>query len=138
MVMSAVIVAQMEGIRAKINMVEERIEDKKEELQRLEDALADLGSNKSDFLEKKKLCLEPEFTTQTFHGDNADNVDDVREDGVKVNFIAIPEDQISNAETEVSDQIDIVEQEISDLETEVATLEASLASLELTKSVVSN
>ncbi|HZW68607.1 MAG TPA: DUF5082 family protein [Pseudogracilibacillus sp.] len=98
--------------------------DREEELRRLEEALSDLESNKSDFINKKVICLDPKFTSKTLHGSNADNLDDIREGQVQKSFLAIPEDQISNAIEIISDKITEVKERITDLENTISDLES--------------
>ena len=121
--------AQLAAIRGQIADAEMELEEKKEELRRLQDALSELGANKSDFISKEGICLEPEFSLKTFHGENADDFDDFREGELKVSFLAIPNEQITDAEGKISDKIAEVEAEIEALESRIASLEATYARL---------
>src|SRR5699024_11385975 len=60
-----------------------RLSNKEEDLKRLEKALSDLGRNKSDFTDTKEICLEPECAANSLLGDNADDLDALKEDGLR-------------------------------------------------------
>lgn len=92
---------------------------KEEELQRLQDALTDLGDNKSDFLESKKKCLKPECTSNTLHGDNEEDLDDFREETIQ-------------------EKIEQLKQEIKSLESTIAGLETQQSVLSAKKTEVKN
>ncbi|WP_088052492.1 YwqH-like family protein [Virgibacillus dakarensis] len=121
--------AQLAAIQSLISAYRLRLSEKQEELKRLQRALSELGMNKSDFIESKGICLKPEFTAKTFHGENAEDLDGFRADGLQASFVAVPNEQISAAEGKISDQIAIVEKEIASLESTISSLEAQLAAL---------
>ncbi|MBU5465333.1 DUF5082 domain-containing protein [Virgibacillus sp. MSJ-26] len=121
------------AIQAQIYSAKFKLENKRKELQRLEDALSDLERNKNKFIDNYYLCREPEFTRQTLHGDNADNVNNIRENELLVNYVEIYYNQLGHAETKISDKITEVNQEITDLENRIRTLEASYANLLIIK-----
>jgi len=96
---------QLAAVRSQISDAKMKLEEKREELKRLQDALSELTANKSDFISKEGICLEPGFSLKTFHGENAD------------------------AEGKISDKIEEVEAEIESLELKIATLEGTYAKL---------
>ncbi|MBU5465354.1 DUF5082 domain-containing protein [Virgibacillus sp. MSJ-26] len=112
-----------------IGSAQMQIMEKEEKLSKLEDALTKLASNKSDFIGKKDICLEPEFTSKTLHGENASDLDDIRENQLQVSFVAIPKEQIDDAEDKIGDQIEVLEEEISSLEGTISSLESRRESL---------
>lgn len=111
---------------------------KEEELQRLQDALTDLGDNKSDFLESKTKCLKPECTSNTLHGDNEEDLDDFREGTLRKSFLAIPNEDISDAEETIQEKIEQLKQEIKSLESTIAGLETQQSVLSAKKTEVKN
>ncbi|WP_106496235.1 YwqH-like family protein [Lentibacillus sp. Marseille-P4043] len=121
--------AQLAAIQGLISAYRLQLNEKREELRRLKKALSELGMNKSDFMESKGMCLKPEITAKTFHGENADDLDGFREDGLQASFVAIHNEQISAAEGKISARIAIVKQEIASLENTISSLEAQLAAL---------
>jgi len=115
-----------------------RLSDKEEDLKRLEKALSDLGRNKSDFTDTKEICLEPECAANSLLGDNADDLDALKEDGLQPGFVSIPNEQISAAEETISEEIEIVQQEIADLKSSIASLETQHEELTEQKQEVKN
>lgn len=121
--------SQLWRIQSSIWSAKNRLEQKKEELQRLMQALSDLRQNKSDFINMKRICKEPELTPKTLHGDHANKLDTFRKNELQVNFLAIPYEQISSAETAIRDKVLVVQNEITALESSIAGLESSYAYL---------
>src|SRR5690625_5765946 len=74
-------------------------DEKKEELKRLQEALKELEGCDTDYSESKDLCLKPEFTTKTFHGEVATDVEGFKEDELQVSYTGISDEQLSKAKT---------------------------------------
>lgn len=110
-----------------------KINDKEEDLKRLEKALSDLGRNKIDFTDTKEICLEPECAANSLHGDNADDLDALKEDGLQPSFIAIPNEQIRAVEDAISEEIEIVQQEIANFKSSVGSLDTRHTELSVKK-----
>lgn len=109
---------------SRIGSAQLQISNREEELQRLKEALSDLKSNKSDFISKKVICLDPEFTAKTLHGTNANDLDEIREGQLQKSFLAIPKEQISDAIEMISDKITEVQGKITELENNISNLES--------------
>lgn len=115
-----------------------RLAEKKEDLKRLKEALSDLKSNKSDFTDNKEICLNPEFTSQTLHGDNEEDLDDFKESELQVVFVAIPNEQINDASGKLSYQIDTVQEEMAAIESSISSLQTQHMDLTVQKFEVEN
>ncbi|WP_121614586.1 YwqH-like family protein [Virgibacillus halodenitrificans] len=115
-----------------------QITEKEEELRRLKEALTKLSVCKIDFTDPKSLCLAPEFSSTTLHGDNANKLDSYRKKELQVSYNAISDEQISNAEEKISQQIEIVTQEISDLKGSVSSMQTQHTDLTNQKREVKN
>ncbi|WP_078577700.1 hypothetical protein [Salipaludibacillus agaradhaerens] len=107
-----------------MNSANSRLAGKKEELERLEKALTDLKGNKTDFKGQKDMCLDPEFTAQTLHVKNARQLDDLKKGDIQASFVGIPNEQISQAESDLSAQVTAIKQEIGSIESNIATMES--------------
>lgn len=99
------------------------LRSKEEDMRRLEQALAELERNKNDFLSRQNLCLEPEFTTATFHGENAKSLELFIRNTLKSAFTSVPERQISDAERTIRWEISVLKQNITSLGNSISSLE---------------
>src|SRR5699024_12407948 len=110
------------AIQAQIYSAKFKLENKRKELQRLEDALSVLERNKNKFIENYYLCREPELTRQTLHGDNEDNVNNIRENELLVNYDEIYYNKLGNAATKICETFINVNLAVSDLVIWISTL----------------
>ena len=129
MVSLASINTQLANVEAQIAEVKLKLEEKEEELRRMKEAQGDLISNKNDFFGEVEICLEPEFSTKTFHGQNADDFDAYRRIILKESFREIPVKQIGDAIAKMQEKINELIEEIEALEAEIEALEARRSAL---------
>ncbi|CDQ38552.1 MULTISPECIES: hypothetical protein [Virgibacillus] len=115
-----------------------RLEEKNEELRRLNSALSQLQLNKSDFNRTKSICIEPEFTTKTLHGNNATKIHNFRENELQVSFSAISDKDISDAENRIIVQINQIKQEIYVIESNISSMETQHTNVNRQKREVEN
>lgn len=115
-----------------------KIDEKKEELRKLESALTNLGQKKSDFIDEKSICSKPKLTSKTLNGDNADKVTDYRAETLEAHFLSIPENQISEAEEKVESKIEEVEEEIKSLGESITSEKSRITNLSNRKREVIN
>lgn len=99
------------------------VSNKQADIKRLNQALTKLEGNKADYQEQKSLCLEPEFTKKTLHGENEKDIEGFRTDVLEKSFTDIPENKISKVEDEIREQIEIIEKEITSLNSSITSLE---------------
>lgn len=121
--MSSSIRTQLAAVNEQIADLRLLLEEKKEELRRLKEAQSDLISNKNDFQSEEEICLEPEFSTKTFHGRNAEKFDGYRRITLKETFREIPVTQIANAIADMQVKINELVEEIEMLEAKIEALE---------------
>ncbi len=114
------------------------LEEKNEELRRLNSALSQLQLNKSDFNRTKSICIEPEFTTKTLHGNNAAKIHNFRENELQVSFSAISDKDISDAENRIIEQINQIKQEIYVIESNISSMETQHTNVNRQKREVEN
>lgn len=107
--------------------------NKEEKLRRLQQALSDLEMIKSDFLDKKELCLKPEFTSATLCGDNAKVLEMFKKHALQRSFVSIPNNEISQAERAISREIDRIKWRISSLENSISSLQTQHTNLSAEK-----
>lgn len=113
-----------------------KLDVKKEELKELESALTKIGSKKSAFISEKGICLKPKFTAKTLKGDNAEEINDYRDDTLEAHFLSIPKDQISEVEEEITTKIQEIKEEIESLGDTISSEESNIESLSKQKSEV--
>lgn len=102
---------------------------KKAELERLKESLKGLKGCDTDYSDSKELCLKPEFTTKTFHGEAATDVEGFKEDELQVSYTAISDEQLGKAMTKISEQIETLEQDISSMGDNISSMESRHKSL---------
>ena len=113
-------------------------DEKKEELERLKEALKALKECDTDYSDSKELCLKPKFTTKTFHGEVATDVEGFKEDELQVSYTGISDEQIGKAKAEISDQIEVIEEKISSMGENISSMESRHTSLMEKKEQVKN
>jgi len=111
-------------IQGFIHSANSRLAEKREELYRLEKALTDLKGNKQSFKDQKDVCLDPEFTLQTLNGKNANQLDDLKKGDVQASFVGIANEQISQAESDLSTQVTAIKVEIGSIGSNISTFES--------------
>lgn len=117
------------SVQVTIGSLRLQLEKKREELERLNQALSDLSDCQDDFHEKKHLCLEPELEKTTWYGALANDFDSLREGEVQTNYVGVYKEQIDDAIAAVEAKIEEVKQAIDSLETSITFQEATLANL---------
>ncbi|MBU8668999.1 hypothetical protein KM917_10745 [Virgibacillus pantothenticus] len=115
-----------------------RLQEKREELRRLNETLTKLQQNKNDFLKKKDTCIQPEFTTKNFHGKLANEVQSFRENQLQISFLAIPRKYLKKAKNIIMDQIRKIEQEIAAIESNITSWKREQAMVTKQKREVEN
>lgn len=115
-----------------------KIDEKKEELRKLENALTKLGKKKNEFIDEKSICVEPKLTSKTLNGDNADEITEYREDILEAHFLSIPKNQISEAEEKIESKIEEVEEEIKSLGETISSAKSEIESISEQKREVTN
>jgi len=111
-------------IDSRIGSYQMQIYEKEEQLSKLDEALMDLGNNKRDFIEKKEICIDPEFSRKTFHGENSNDIHEFRDGVMQVNFQSIPERQISDAQDAMIEKIKEIAEEIQSIQGDIETQES--------------
>ncbi|RKL67265.1 hypothetical protein CR203_12215 [Salipaludibacillus neizhouensis] len=121
-----------------IQSANSRLAEKREELDRLEKALTDLKENKQSFSDQKDVCLDPKFTLQTLNGKNANQLDDLKKGDVQASFVGIANEQISQAESDLSTQVTVIKGEIGSIESNISTFESKRNQLTIQRQEVLN
>ncbi|HZW67284.1 MAG TPA: DUF5082 family protein [Pseudogracilibacillus sp.] len=108
----------------RIGSLQMQIYEKEQDIEKLETAKTELALNKSDFLDYERICLDPEFSSDTLYGENANEIDDFREDVLKVTFLSIPKKQISKAEEAIEERIEELREDIESLQSDIEDQES--------------
>lgn len=112
---------QIQQIANQISFNAAHIAEKKEQINRLKRALSTIGSTKREFIRQSVQSLQPEHTMKTLHGDHEKEIFAIQENYLKVEFIAIGNIQLTNAEKKIT-------QRINDLDSEILSLHSANAS----------
>ena len=85
---------QLDSVESQISGLYIEFGEREEKLNRLKDAQGELISVKHDFFGEEEICLEPEFSEKTFHGDHSNKYHTYRRMQLKKSFKEIPVTQI--------------------------------------------
>lgn len=102
---------------------------KQEMINRLKEAQAKLIDVKNDFFGEIDICLEPEFSLKTFHGNNSDNYDAYRRIDLKGSFKEVSNTQTMNAIAKMQEKINQLSEEENDIKQKVSSLQHTRRSL---------
>lgn len=120
---------QLLEVERHMNAANLRLDEKRKKLERLGSALAKLDASKSDYFDNYGLCLEPEFSPKTFHGNNADDLDTLKSDELLVSYVALYYGQINEVKETIDDKVEELTQDIATLESSISSLETQHANL---------
>lgn len=104
-----------------------RLREKQEELRRMLQCQSSLQSCRQEFLSHEYMCLQPELSSITWHGNLARNFEDLRESRMHRSYQNIENEQFEST-------LQAVETKIEQLEAEIAALEAAIAAMEQAES----
>lgn len=127
--MNAVALSNIASIQGTISSLNLQLDMKREELNRLSQALSELSNCQGDFHAKKTLCLEPELTSSSWYGELASDFDSLRENDVQGSYIEISDVQMDDAISMLEAKIQEVKQEIQILESSITAQQTMLSSL---------
>jgi chromosome segregation ATPase len=115
-----------------------QINNHRENVRRLEEALNKLNMTKSDFYESEDKCSKPEFTARVLYGSHERDLTSFRENTLKPGFSAIPDVQITGAVNQIQEQIELLQTEIGRLESSISSLRSQESNLIVRKREVQN
>ncbi|GIO23551.1 DUF5082 family protein [Oceanobacillus sp. J11TS1] len=130
---SFVITNKLMMVDRSIGISKQVLSSKQDDLERLEKAHSELVEVQGDFSDVEGECSKPEFTSNNFEGENAKDVTEIREDGLKTSFIAMSEEQIKKVIEEIEEKIEQIEEGISSLESNISSMESRKEELEKKK-----
>jgi len=111
---------QMSTLNSAIDTISFSLQKKREELIRLQKALAELTEIKSEFIENEQMTREPELTAANWHGKHANQFKQIQQ--------IIQNDYHDLSDKQLNQKIRDIEAAIEKLKAEIAMLEASLSS----------
>ncbi|WLV24515.1 DUF5082 family protein [Aciduricibacillus chroicocephali] len=111
---------QMSTLNSAIDTISFSLQKKREELLRLQKALAELTEIKSEFIEYEHMTREPELTAANWHGKHANQFKQIQQ--------SIQNDYHDLSDKQLNQTIRDIEAAIEKLKAEIAMLEASLSS----------
>lgn len=103
---------QIANIDMKMDSLFSEIEDKQEKKMRLKEAQTELIALRKDFFGQRNMCLEPEFSSKTFHGNQSDNYHTYRRMQLKESFKDISNTQILDALAKLQEKINELQDEV--------------------------
>ncbi|MBD1221951.1 YwqH-like family protein [Virgibacillus halodenitrificans] len=121
--------SQILSLQGSVHLLEQRIEERKKDLARLQQTATKLTACKSDFVDKKSLCMQPELGTTTWHGELATAFDNFRKEQLHVSYMAIPNEQMNATMGELQREMKAIEEEIAGWERTVSSLQTNIDTL---------
>ncbi|RKQ34723.1 YwqH-like family protein [Oceanobacillus halophilus] len=121
--------SQINSIHYSIHVMNQRLEQKRNDLQRLNTASTQLSNCKSEFINQKDLCLKPELMANSWHGQLANNFDTYRQSELQVSYLTLPNEQLANTISQLEDKISEIRAEIESLQSGIASHNSRLHSL---------
>lgn len=105
--------------------LEARLRQLQEELARLITCQSLLSAKQQEFSENAKKCLEPELSTNTWHGNHATEFQTIRREGIHESYMEIVDKQFTKALKVLSDKIASHHKEIIVVKATIAALRAA-------------
>ncbi|WP_102026522.1 YwqH-like family protein [Salirhabdus sp. Marseille-P4669] len=105
-----------------------KLEEKQEQLRRLNTCAGQLGSLQGEFAQNKPLVHDPELTNQTWKGSLANKFLNIREE-MAMEYDDISNVQLSQSQSTLSSKIGQIQSEIESLYSSIAAERARLARL---------
>lgn len=106
---------QIQQLTNQLSFNSARIAELNVQIERLKEALSTLSSIKRKFIGQSVLCLQPEHTIKTLHGDHEKSILMIQESRLKIEFLAIPTTQLRDAEGKILQRINELEVQIQSL-----------------------
>ena len=106
------------------------LKKKKEEVARLNLCQSLLSKKQGQFQENEHKCLEPELSTTTWHGRNANDFQEVREEGIHTSYLEIAGAQFATVFSAISRKIAELQIEIISIQQTIERLLAQEAARE--------
>ncbi len=94
------------------------------EVQRLKACKAALSGKQSEFQANQRKCLEPHLTAMTWHGNLADQFDNIREGGIEASYLEIVGSQFNAVFTAIDNKIASLEAEIEQIKRIIEEIKA--------------
>ena len=92
---------------------------KMKDVARLQACKGELSGKQSEFHDNEKKCMEPELTLTTWHGNHADEFDEVREADIHASYVELSGDQFTKA-------YDAIDAKIAELNAEIESIQATI------------
>ncbi|WP_080874137.1 YwqH-like family protein [Oceanobacillus timonensis] len=123
--------AELMNIQHLLGSNQFHLTEKQDTLRRLEEALKELTATKAALDTMKKAYLQPEFTKETFAGENSKNVNEFRHETLQDSFMHLTNKQMSQRIEDIQRQITACHGEISRIETTISSLESQQTELKV-------
>lgn len=107
---------QIQELERLVDVTKLRIDQKKEEIERLVQAKSELLDYQGEFQTNEFRLKEPELTTTTWHGKLASAFDSFRESDLISSYREIYQTQLNEVLSDIDEKINQLKQEISRLE----------------------
>ncbi|CDQ41150.1 MULTISPECIES: YwqH-like family protein [Virgibacillus] len=92
-----------------------QLENRRRELERLALALSNLYDYKDDFKQNRKLCVTPELSPNTWHGQYASRFQQFKDNEVLANYISLYDYQLVQTIDQLNEKIREIKQSIIDI-----------------------
>jgi len=117
------------NVDASISSAYDRMYERSEQLGRMRTAKSEFTGVRTDFLQERSQCTEPEFTASTFHGEQANKINNFRKDYIEESFFEIINDQMLEILSQINDEIDRLSDEVIELNDRITSLKNDRSTL---------
>lgn len=100
------------------------LQAKQEYVERLNRTLNSLDGKLGDFQSNEQLCRKPECCKQTLHGNNADDVENLRDGDLIPSYQEIVNTQLKEKKNQIQTKISELEGDISSLSSSINSMES--------------
>lgn len=111
---------EIAALQSSIYSFNTQIQQKRDDLERLENVRNRLMSCQQEFTRHERLCLSPELSPNTWYGQLAMNFQHVREGRLKVNYRYLMNTQLEDCLQKIAERIEMIKQAIANLAEKVS------------------
>src|SRR5690625_5196622 len=123
------IYSQIRQLESTLVSLRHDVYQKKEQLIRLQRALEQLTRYQSEFHIQESICVNPEFSTGTWHGNRASKFKSFQMNNLLPNYQSIPKRQLSTIINLMRNKVQEIEMMITSLERSISHTESRIAAL---------
>ncbi|MGM8366785.1 YwqH-like family protein [Virgibacillus sp. W0181] len=124
-----IINGEISVLQSSIHSLNVQAEQKREELERLERVFRNLERCQNELQQHEQLCLSPELTPNSWHGQLAADFQNLRKSLLQMSYQALTNNQLEDSLSKIAAKIESLKQTIINLEASISTSNSRLYGL---------